>query len=281
MSAAWSRALQVPSLVLVVACGTETVFGGRDSVDTAPPGFEDSRSDSDTTPDAVCSALPNPVAPGKRVDFIGEASFDPGGVPIASYRWKLARKPKNSLTTMPVGDANRLGMVPDYVGEYGATLEVVNEKGTISEPCSVGVAVRPTDGLYIEAEATLVDDIQVVLSLNDGAVCAPGSCAGFGGADADPTFLYFNRDKSKLASVGIPAPKPGTYEIAVRDNVDPSNFALGDNPVTVRVFVNGNLKWTGTHTFEKEPGYPDIPVGRIALAKVAMPSGSVQAVAAP
>lgn len=285
MRAAKRRHGRLLGCVLLAACGSETTFQGRDNRETGAPDFDDSRSDSDAEPEAVCSAKPNPASPGKRVDFFGEGSFDPDGIPISSYRWKLIQKPDLSRTTMPLGDANRLGMIPDYVGNYGATLEVVNERGTISQPCSVGLTVRPEDGLYIEAETSVqqADDIQVVLTLNGGPMCAPGNCPGFGGSAGgpdDPVFRFENlAQKDQLVAVGVPTPASGTYEVALRDGN--RALSLGDNEITVRVFVNGNVKWSGKHTFTKEPGYPGVTADPVPLANVSWPSGSVQAIAAP
>lgn len=106
-----------------------------------PDGVEIARlfGSSGGQPVAVCDVDPDTiVADGRETaDWLGSASYDPGGYAITGYDWRLIARPSGSTAFMPGGGANRRGFTTTLAGTYEAQLIVENAIGERSEPCFV------------------------------------------------------------------------------------------------------------------------------------------------
>ncbi len=106
-----------------------------------PDGVEIARlfGSSGGQPVAVCDVDPETiVADGREAaDWLGSASYDPGGYAITGYDWRLIARPSGSTAFMPGGGANRRGFTTNTAGTYEAQLIVENAIGERSEPCFV------------------------------------------------------------------------------------------------------------------------------------------------
>lgn len=106
-----------------------------------PDGVEVARlfGSSGGQPVAVCDVDPETiVADGRETaDWLGSASYDPGGYAITGYDWRLITRPSGSTAFMPGGGANRRGFTTTTAGTYEAQLIVENAIGERSEPCFV------------------------------------------------------------------------------------------------------------------------------------------------
>lgn len=100
-------------------------------------------------PLAVCTADPATIAPGDRVNLLGDTSYDPSGRTLTDYEWTLLEKPEASVARVSSGGANRIAE-PELAGTYVFELVVTNDAGVVSDPCTVAVEVIPTAELWIE-----------------------------------------------------------------------------------------------------------------------------------
>lgn len=76
----------------------------------------------DAGPDQVVSAL-------SKVTLDGSRSYDPTGIPLASFWWQIARKPLGSTATILNPSQSIASFVPDIVGDYSVTLDIGATRG--------------------------------------------------------------------------------------------------------------------------------------------------------
>lgn len=102
-------------------------------------------------PVAWCSAYPQTVEAG--VDtflLIGENSFDPAGRGLVGGAWSWTQRPAGSTLQIPPGiELNRGPFVADRVGTYVAELEVTNDLGLDSSPCTATVVATEPDPVAV------------------------------------------------------------------------------------------------------------------------------------
>ena len=236
-----------------------------------------------TPPNAICGFLPTSTVPGEPVQLIGENSFDPDGLDVTQYRWELALRPDGSRAELPAatGSAPNLdGFVPDAIGEYVATLEVTNQLGGMSTPCSTTLVAAPEQRLWIELTWEWPDENLDLHLLEEGAT--PGSAGDCGGADCtkglewgqpgpddNPVVLTDDIKGTGPEVLALTTPAAGTYTVVIVDNNDLRRMA--DNVAEARIYVDGTLAYQTAVTVSNENSATPI-------AAVTFPAGTVSAI---
>ncbi len=243
-------------MLLLAGC-TEVILGGRpgskDDTDVVPP-------DDTTPPIAVCAANPDRPKPLESVDFLGELSYDPDEIPLIDHRWDLLDAPDGSSAELPRGDENREGFLPDMIGDYTASLVVVNDRGNSSEVCTTTFRAETEHALWIELTWEYPDenlDLHLVRDrgplTNRGDDCWAGGCDlswGTSNADDDPELPRDDVTGTGPELAGILAPAAGTYKILVID--DDSLRRAADNTATVTIYIDGIAAWRASKVFVEE-----------------------------
>lgn len=249
----------------------------------ADPDIDVALPDAGTAvgPVALCSV---DLAVGTRhaetPTWRGDASFDPSGGVISTYRWTLTDQPEGSVAELPDGAANLEDFVWDLAGTYVAELVVANEEGEESAPCSATFMAVPADDLWVEMFWTHdSDDMDLHVVAPGGSPdsftsdCYFANCTGAGldwgirGESVDNPSL----DLDDIPGTGpentrIGTPADGTYTVVVHDY--PTSVYSGLNTVTVNIYVGGALAWTDTRDIDGEDEYED-------FATVSFPDGTV------
>lgn len=221
-------------------------------------------------PIAICEASPaEAYALYDRVSWIGSNSYDPSGLDIVGYEWRLVSKPAGSSTSMPSGDADRTGFIPDVVGEYVAELVVSNEDGVSSEPCLATLSAVPSQSLWVEMYWALnQDDMDLHLVDGGGALrsdsdCYYGNCVGRGldwgvpGESIDnPSLDIDDIPGTGPENINIQEPAAGsTFTVYVHDYQGSTPDRYEANEVTVNIYISGELEWTDTRPISGDDDY--------------------------
>lgn len=280
------------AVTLGSGCGGEVSLGNLTPTDLPTDSPTDSPVPSQpptvpteaAPPVAVCGVSKAEVVPfHESVDFIGSDSYDPNGLPITAYHWRLIATPMGSSVEMPDGGAERTEFTTDQLGEYVAQLTVVNSAGLESDPCVVAVDASAPESLWIELWWDKPgDDMDLHLLSPGGAFmdeftdCYYGTCRverppldwGIPNFDDDNPIL----DQDDQTGVGpeninLLSPQNGVYTVLVRDWGN--NPGIASTSVTANVWVNGLLAWTGTKVIAGDPQQP------IEFAEVDWPTGVV------
>ena len=221
---------------------------------------------SPNRPVAECDVAPNPVRPLlDSADWIGEDSYDPDGLGL-TYDWSLIDQPPGSTATMPFGDANRLGFVPDLAGDYVGRLVVTSAAGVPSEPCIARLNAVPSENLWVEMFWTHSgDDMDLHLLAPGGTLrsdrdCYYSNCAyssldwgTVGDSSDDPALDLDDISGTGPENINIEAPEDGVFTVVVHDY--PGSVYSGGNPVTVNIYLDGILEWTDTRSIDVEDSY--------------------------
>ena len=232
-------------------------------------------------PVAVCGVNPESVAPPmEEATFQGSDSYDPVGRALVNYEWTLVAQPNGSAASFDPSDNPNRKLTADLAGTYRAQLIVVTEDGRRSEPCETVLSAIPQENLVIEMYWQYAgDDMDLHLLAPGGAMWSNKDChwmnCDFGGSldwgtqgnRADDPAL----DLDDIAGVGpenvnIQMPAAGQYTVVVDDY--PGSVFNGANNVTVNIYVDGDLKWTGTKSVAGEDN-------DAYFAKVTWPGGIV------
>ncbi len=256
-----------PYLVVPLLAGGEVIIDTGDSGDTDPPLSQ---------PVAVCSVDPDEVlAIHESADWIGNSSYDPDGS-IVDYSWSLYSSPAGATSSMPGGTATRRGFTPDVAGEYIGELIVTDNDGLASEPCYATLNATAGDGLWVETFWTRSGDDMDLHLLDDGGTLATASDCYFanctwgglnwGGAGTvdDPVLDLDDIPGTGPENINIDSPARGTYTVYVHDY--PGSVYVGNNDVTVNVYLASRLIWTDTRNINSEGCYEpfveiDVPSG--------------------
>lgn len=213
-------------------------------------------------PVAVCDVAPNPIRPLiDSADWLGSESYDPDGLPL-SYDWSLIEEPDGSSVPMPFGGADRLGFVPEMAGDYVGQLIVTNSAGVSSEPCETRLEAIPGENLWVEMFWTHSgDDMDLHLLAPGGTLtstldCYYGNTSPEWGSPGPADNPHLDLDDifgTGPENINIEAPSDGIYTVVVHDY--PGSVYSAGNPVTVNIYLDGELAWTDTRTISVEDSY--------------------------
>ncbi len=235
-------------------------------------------------PVAVCSASNvemNPIF--DETNFMGQESYDPNGNPIVDYQWTLVETPTGSTAPIGEGVQNRYGFSPDMAGNYIAQLIVTNDQCVMSDPCEVSIRAVPAEDLWIEMHWEKPgDDMDLHLVEGPAAVesdgdCYYGNCVesdygpdfGDGNFDGDDPHLDLDDiDGTGPENINVYAPASGIYKVIVHDY--PGSVRQGDNDVTVKIHLAGELVFEETRTISGEDKY--VPFAEIEWPTMAVRS---------
>jgi hypothetical protein len=244
----------------------------------------ESAVEGDKLPIAMCSASTTRTSPiSGSVDFVGVDSYDPNGYPIVSYQWSIIEKPEGSSAVLGSGIADRYGFRPDMAGDYTMQLVVENDRCLMSEPCTVEVQAIPNENLWIEMHwEHSGDDMDLHLIRNNGAYesemdcyygnCVPddyGSILSWGEEEANPRLDLDDIEGTGPENINIEEPAQGVYSVVVHDF--PSSVYEGDNDVTIRIHLDGEVVLEQTKTITGEDKY-------VPFALIEWPSKLVQTI---
>lgn len=232
-------------------------------------------------PVAVCGVNPESVTPPfEDATFQGSDSYDPVGKAIVNYEWTLVSQPNGSAAAFDPSDNPNRKLTPDLAGEYRAQLVVSTEDGRHSESCETVLTAIPQENLWVEMYWQYSgDDMDLHLLAPGGAMWSSKDChwmnCDFGAsldwgtqgnrAD-DPNLDLDDIEGTGPENINIQSPAPGQYTVVVDDY--PGSVFNSANNVTVNVYVDGSLKWTGTKAVAGEDN-------DVYFAKITWPGGSV------
>jgi len=233
---------------------------GEDTVELLGSGDAD-------LPVALCEVTPDEMEPlGSPATWVGHNSYDPSGLAITNYVWTLTSKPSGSAASMPAGDANRGGFVPDLAGTYVGELFVTNSAGLNSAPCTASLEVIPAEDFWIEMFwVHSGDDMDLHLLAPGGTLesrndCYFANCVGAGlnwgsasSAADDPSLDLDDIPGTGPENINIGSPENGEYTVVVHDY--PGSTYSSSNDVTVKIYIAGAMVWTDTKSISGEDSY--------------------------
>ncbi len=268
------------TLCLLAGCGTE-ISVRTDPSD--PPAPDDGTIDDLTPPEAVCKAEPNPAVPLGEVDLIGENSYDPDTNTLINYRWSLVRAPAGSEASLPSGQANLPGFLPDMVGAYLLSLVVTDASGKQSQPCAVDLDVTPSHKLWLELTwAYDKEDLDLHLVRGEAASaeaavdCSAAGCAGDWGTPGDPTddpeLVRDDVEGTGPELIGVMAPEDDeVFTVWVLDRQQ--RLRSADNTAVLQVHLDGRTT-TISRVFSEEPR-AETPRYWVGFARIDVGAGTV------
>ena len=184
-----------------------------------------------------------------------------------------------------MGIADRMGFKPDLAGTYTMQLVVENDRCLLSEPCTVTINAGPSENLWIEMHWTHGgDDMDLHLVKDNGAFesdddcfyenCIPGDQGsildwGEEGELDDPRLDLDDIDGVGPENINIAEPADGLYTVFVHDF--PSSLYTGENEVSVRIHLDGEVVYEGVKVISGEDTYTP-------FAMIEWPSREVQAI---
>jgi hypothetical protein len=213
--------------------------------------------------------------------WFGSESYSPSGEPITEFRWTLIDQPDGSEATMPgdTSEGDRVGFTADLVGTYVGELVVVNSAGLESAPCIATLEAVTSNSLWVEMWwQEDHDDMDLHLLAPGGALttsddCFYGNCVTSdldwgvtGASEDDPSLDLDDIPGTGPENIHIELPADGAYSVYVHDY--PDTVYNGENAVTVRVYIDGELLWEATKGISGENDY-------IPFAVASFPDGTV------
>ena len=247
--------------------GNIVIDTGESIVDTGG-GDSGAPEIEEAGPVAVCNVTPNPVTPPfTAATFDGSSSYDQAGGIITSYIWNLVESPEGSSVGLPYNSGMYISdFYPDLAGEYIGELIVTNDLG-YTDVCQVVLEAIPAQSLWIEMFwQHSGDDMDLHLLAPGGILetdsdCYYANCAwasldwGIPGAPEDDPSLDID-DISGIGpeNINIYSPQTdGVYTVYVHDY--PGSVFSGSNDVTINIYLNGSIVWTGTKPILTEASY--------------------------
>lgn len=229
------------------------------------PGDDDPEVPDADRPVAHCGVEPTVIRPIYDTATWSGHGEDPNGYAIVDYDWALVSTPNGSGVPLAEDGEPAVVFQADLAGVYAAQLVVTNEVGLRSEPCRVSLEAIPGQALWVEMFWTLEqDDMDLHLlapggSFGSASDCFFGNCTpedggldwGVAGDVRDDPFL----DLDSVHGVGpeninIAEPVDGQYRVVVHDWSESVQHA--PNPVTVKIYLDGELVWTDTRAISGE-----------------------------
>ena len=273
------------SLQLIIGC-SEYNLSGKEQVDIVEdtdvlvidsgesPAIDTANIDTGETaveesaPIALCTVAPNPVTPPfTPATYDGSGSYDPTGRLIVSHMWNLISSPEGSSAVLPYSSGIYItDFYPDLAGEYASQLTITNDLGH-TDTCLATLEAIPAQNLWIEMFWQYPgDDMDLHLlapagSLETNSDCYYANCAWVG---LDWGIAGITEDNPKLdiddisgtgpENINIYAPQTnGVYTVYVHDY--PGSVYVGPNDVTINIYLNGSLVWSGTKPISTEGSY--------------------------
>jgi hypothetical protein len=264
------------------------IFLGRDTsiVDTVDSSIIDSSIETGVVdsgyvdpsrPVAVCNVSPNPVQPPfESASWDGTASYDPSGLPLASYNWSLIDQPEGSSVSMMGGSAAVVNnFIPDLAGDYTGRLIVTNQDG-LTDSCEVVLNAIPAQNLWVEMFWQYPDEDMDLHLIAPGenwqsakttdrdcyyGNCTPNAWINLdwgqpGNTSDDPSLDIDDIPGTGPENINIYNPETvGTYTVVVHDYTGSTSDVYGGNEVTVNIYLNGSLAWTDTRVITGEGSY--------------------------
>lgn len=219
-------------------------------------------------PVSVCSVAPNPVTPPfTPATFDGSNSYDTSGSAIASYYWELVEQPEGSSALLPFNSGIYItDFYADLAGEYIGELTVINELG-LSDSCRVSLEAIPAQSLWVEMFwVHSGDDMDLHLLAPGGTLetdydCYYANCSwinldwGIPGVSEDnPSLDIDDISGTGPENINIYSPQTdGVYTVYVHDY--PGSVYSGSNDVTINIYLNGSMVWSGTKPIVTENSY--------------------------
>lgn len=269
----------------LTACSEYSLSGEKDPNEVIDDPVVEDRIDTSATADtsttdtadipieesalsAICNVAPNPVTPPfTPATFDGSGSSDSSGNLIVSYYWELVGIPEGSSAVLPYNSGI---IIPDFyadlAGEYVGQLTVTNELGD-TDICQTMLEAIPAQSLWIEMFWQYSgDDMDLHLlapggTLETNSDCYYANCSwsgldwGIAGVTEDnPSLDIDDISGNGPENINIYSPQiDGVYTVYVHDY--PGSVYSGNNDVTINVYLNGSIVWSGTKPITTENSY--------------------------
>jgi hypothetical protein len=191
----------------------------------------------------------------------GTASEDLDGE-VTDYIWSVAERPDGSSAQFDPANTETTEFFVDLTGRFVLQLEVVDDRGCVSEPAEVSVVARPDEDIHVQVVWTTPgdpdpNDIGAATGTDiDVHFLHPNGCWGDipwdiyyrnkeadwgtpGSATDDPSLDRDDTDGWGPENVNLNRPEAGaTYKIAVHYYND---WGYGPSYVTARIYIYGVL----------------------------------------
>ena len=264
--------LPLSSLILLASCTVENKL--HSTMPPVPMGECDLLNPVSAEPRfrpvAVCSSSRQQLSPLRdTADLMGEQSYDPNGLDLVDYSWRILERPQGSASDLGLGEENRYGFIPDMAGSYLVELVVTNERCVQSLPCQVELDAVPDADLWIELSWELPqDDLDLHLLQGDAPYesegdCYFGNCVGWDGGAAldwgepgssdDPRLDLDDIELTGPENINISEPAEGRFQVVVHDY--PSSVRDEGNEATVRIHLAGELVYEESRMIHGEDAY--------------------------
>jgi len=226
--------------------------------------------------------------PLDRLQCTGEDSTAEGGT-VVEYNWTLVARPPGSSARPSPETAETTSVFLDAAGNYELSLNIVDNRGCVSEPASVHAIARSDDDIMLQLTwRTPADPDETDAGAGAGAdidlhLLHPNGCwedrtwdchfraanpnwGDVARADDDPSVDIDDTDGAGPEVISLNNPESGlTYLVGVNYWDD---HGFGRSDATLRVYVFGELVFEQTRTLTAS-GQWWVP------ASVAWPSGGV------
>jgi hypothetical protein len=222
--------------------------------------------------------------PFESATWDGTGSYDADGGSIVSYAWQLIHVPQGSIAALTAPNhATVSNFTPDLAGDYIAELTVTSDTG-LTDTCDATLESIPAQDLWVEMFwQHSGDDMDLHLiapgqawASNTGSSydCYYANCVNngldwgqSGWGDDNPQLDLDDITGTGPENINIFTPENSpAYTVVVHDY--PGSAYQANNDVTVNVYLNGSLVWTGTKTISGEDTY--IPFARIDWGNAAV-----------
>ena len=187
--------------------------------------------------------------------FDGNGSYDPddsSADAIMEYRWSVRSAPPGSSTNALTAGSGLASVFIDVAGAYQIQLVVVDKDGLSSEPAIFELTGIPYEDIHVEVSWDIdISDVDVHLineTTNGTFFQAPYDCYyanmnpdwGPAGSLGNPTLDLDDVNGYGPENINVVSPEDGIdYRVTVHYY---SDDGLGGTNVTVKIFVDGQLK---------------------------------------
>jgi hypothetical protein len=201
------------------------------------------------------------VLPLATLSCNADSSQDPDGT-ITEYIWTVAEAPAGSTTTFVPDNDTETAFFVDLAGRYSLNLEVVDDRGCVSDPAQVTLVARPDEDIHVQLVwSTPADPDESDIGFGAGSdldlhVLHPNGCwedstwdchfrtrePNWGNpsrSDDDPSLDIDDTDGSGPENINLDNPESGTaYRVGVHYYND---HGYGVSYATLRLYIFGEL----------------------------------------